>query len=552
MGEVLNSFTIHLASDGSSVYSDTNTESDFQIHFSSPLQLDQGRWSVALTKMQYPRYIENLDAECYFTVWNGYAGKTSYFPKWCCPNIPTLLTAINEYLKTVRFVSVHKKRMDNARRRKAREARETGVVMSNTADDYNFKPSIYTSVNIMSDMRRQFQGPNSVINTSDLEDNAVLTINYDALFPNENKRNNKDLTKEFTDPNAKSIVEKDTIAAAIALFPLLSVFPIVQLADIMEPDMYDSPMVTIDTLGRISFQSKCPDFDICFSDNLCRKLGITNERFSLERYARRRFFQAYLLHMSKNNTFLFGMGLNQLKLADSFHTERLSVPSSKSADPAESFYLYINRVVNLLLKVNSEQVCTDFILADHLADHHDFTTAEKYEEFISKNPNLLTGWVKETRWAKYFPMKTFNNMLDIYRHISIDNPEPKFREMGTFIIYFMIKTLCDELPLMTPYTSTVPTQLNFPYDTLFIYTDIIETCIFNESQMPLLQIMQSKTESSRDDVITWEPRNKIFKPCVVGSIPKIRIYIASTEGSLVPFMLGPVVVQLLFRQQAKP
>lgn len=538
MGEVLNSFTIDLSSDGSSVYSNSNSESDFQIHFSTPLQLSQGRWSVALTKAQFSRYIENLDGECYFTVWNGYMDTRFYFPKWCCPNIPTLLSAINEYLKSVRFRSMHDIRKSNVRRKKARELRESGTeTPSSDVNDYNFNPTIYTSADAMSNMRKQFQDTD-IQQTSD---KTVLTINYDSLFPNENRLNNEDLLKGFTDSSVEPIAVKDTIEAAIQLFPYISEYSTMLLSDIIEPDTYDSPMITIDVLGRVSFQSKSPDFDICFSDKLCRKLGIVDERFSLERYERRRFFHAYLLLMSKNSTFLSGTGLKQLKLSDSFyHAEDLT---SSSNNANASYNLYITRLVNLLLKINSEQVCTDFTLADH----QDLTTVDKYNEFISKNPNLLTSWIEETRWVKYFPIEAFNKVLEIY------NTKPaKIREMGTIIVYFMIKTLCNELPLTTTCTSTAPTQLNFPHESLFVYTDIIDTCIFNESQMPLLQTIQTKTESSNDDVITWEPRNKIFKPCVIGSIPKIRIYIASTEGSLIPFMVGPVVVQLLFIQQPKP
>jgi hypothetical protein len=216
-------------------------------------------------------------------------------------------------------------------------------------------------------------------------------------------------------------------------------------------------------------------------------------------------------------------------------------PSAKG-----KYYKFIKDVINSLIKIPSEQVWVDF----------SFTDSKK----LILDQWSSTDWFDQTPWKSYFRTEEFDKLVKVFDEeyanptVSINQVPYKnvFREKGSLIAYFMLKTLLTELPLTKKVFTTAPAQINFPYETFFIYTDVIQPQLFNDTEMKLLEIIHANLESNKNDVIGWEPRNRNYKPCIKGMISHLHIHFASTDGRNIPFMLGPVIVQLHFIQHSDP
>jgi len=602
MGAVIDSFTIDLSSDGSTLtnFAKENSHSDFRICFPRPLRLDSGKWSVALTKVQYPRYLLNVD-QCSFTVWNGVYETVITLPSWHCSEVATLVTVINDKMKELTFESIHNRRMKTQAsvERKIRNVPSQTIKKDDpevnnsipkidaessllSKDDesplprksdenlvpgkenpslikfpkFEFTPRRFLLRQIAQRMINQFtesKNPSFPWEAFSNTDTIFppLTFTYNTVTPIGDPVYD-DLSIKFKKEISSRIIENETMNSAVELFNIIiGEFIMSADPDMVEPQNYAPPVLQIDAIsGRIFIQSNSPDFDICFSDNLRTKLGFTDDRFSVESYSRRRFFHSYLLYQSKNVTFLSGQGYLNLK-----NGEAVILDNEEDAVESGSYFTYINKVVNSLLKIPSEQVWIDFSFNDPKDP-----TDPNYKFILDRRSS--NRWPERSRWGKYFPSRTFHKLSNLYEGVKIDEKIPRntnyqsykqlFREKGSAITYFMIKTLCDELPLKQQVFADSPPQLNFPYETFMVYTDIIQPQIFNETEFTLLEIFQADLESKTSVVIGWEPRNITYKPCLKGIVPHIRITVASTGGLRVPFMFGPVIVQLHFIQRAEP
>lgn len=541
MGDLNADFSLTLSSDGSEIFADKNSPSDFKIQFPTPLNLETGKWSVGLKAIQYPRYIANINSSCFMKIWNGLHETTLHFPKWNCPSTQSLSALMEQLMGTVVYSSTSRSRIELTKRI-ARNA-DIGAL---TGDEY--KPARHLELPSVLRMMQQFgTPPSSHVSWDSLEDSDTVQPPLSVPY--------KDLLLYFGDVTTaaddfSTIItnrvqaENKTLASSISLFKTLRDSPIYEPFT-AEPERYELPKVGLDLLGRMFIHSGSPEFDFCLSDTLCSQSGFTNPRFSEAGYTRRRFFSSYLIYMSQNPSFLNAVGLFNLKRCDE---KNMNLDETRRMNNEETgvYFNYIKKVVNVLLKIESEQVWVDF-------------THDREDPENKTGGSHVSTWPKHSKvWSKFFDNDSFYELQHAFTNVSrgtwrkTSSYRQMFRDRGSLIIYYMLKTLFTELPLRERISALAPPQVNFPHDSFFIYSDIVRPLTFNESQMPLLALIQPKLDSDRNTVIRQEVKNITYSRCNAGKVSHIRIYIASTAGSLVPFMLGPVIVQLHFIQQIEP
>lgn len=540
MGEIRSNFNLTISSDGSEIYSARNSPSDFKIQFPTPLDLSVGKWSVGLTTLQYPRYIANIDSACYMKLWNGFRETVHYFPKWSCPSVQSLSLLTESLMKSVVYSSTSGSRVELTKR----ITRDIKVEEMSSGE---YRPARHLEQPAVLEMFQKF----GYIAPTDfpwdnVEDSLLklphVSTDYHEWLKHFGDRSTPGDDQSTVITNAK-LLSNATLASSIALFKELR-GSVIYEAFSAEPDRYEGPRVGFDLLERVFIQSASPEFDFCFSDTLRKKLGFTDLRFSEERYARRRFFSTYLLYMSQNPSFINAIGLINVKRGDVRNRKRDQENRQNNSSTNWEYYKYIKKVVNVLLKIRSEQVWSDF--------------AERDEGPNTANIIGMPAkdWLQTSKkWSSFFKEPTFSELADFFPADEVPQYRKYrqlFRDNGSLIAYYMIYTLITELPLREKILAATPPQVNFPYDTFFIYSDIVKPQTFNESHMPLLTLLQPKLDSDRNTIIRQEVKNITYSPCVSGVVPCIRIYIASTNASLVPFMLGPVIVQLHFIQHAEP
>lgn len=536
MSEVRDSFGITLSSDGSEVFANRNTPSDFRIQFPAPLQLGTGKWSVGLTSIQYPRYIANTDTSCFLKIWDGFRETVQTFPTWSCPSILSLLHLTSELMGSTTFRSTSKTRVDLSQRLLNKRN-----VTTDTIENDNYKPARHLEKEAVAEMLQQFnRSLEPSTSESILQDSDVtlptVSLQYDQVlrYFDDQSQTRDDASTLIADAELSA---NRTLKSAIRLFKELNGSPLMDNFS-AEPERYEVPVAGYDGSGRTYISTRAKEFDFCLSDTLRTKLGFTDPRFSENSYARRRFFSTYLVYMSKNPSFLNAVGLLNLKRGDDRNSRRSEVGS---------YYTYIKKIVNVLLQIPSEQVWVDFA--------HE--TADEKMKAVGMHQ---TEWPRTSdRWSSYFNNPSFFELLKVYENFHTQGEQrltktyrQRFRDRGSLIIYYMIKTLINELPLGRVMSASTPPQVNFPYDSFFIYSDIAKPIAVNESHMPLLALIQAKLESDGNTTIRQELQHISYIPCVSGVVPHIRIYIASTAGTLIPFMLGPVIVQLHFIQHSEP
>ncbi len=319
MGEVMNSFTLDLSSDGDKDFAQVNKHNDFRINFPKPLPLETGQWSVALTKVQYSRYIANIDDQCFFVIWNGKYETKIYLSKWHCSDISTLITMINEKMKEINFQSVDDTRKALAKIRVLRssensitsqmnESAERTAAVNNVEEtqDSDYVPTRYIEAAVIERMMREFTTsknpafPSISINGS-RKSLPKLSITFNTLIPG---IETQQLTMGLPSGVPQKVAQNTSFNSAVELFNHLTDYLSLNVSDMKEPPSYTEPFLAIDKFGKISINSPSPDFDFYFSDSLRIKLGFIDDRFSMARYERRRFFHSYLLYQSENVAFV--------------------------------------------------------------------------------------------------------------------------------------------------------------------------------------------------------------------------------------------------------
>lgn len=590
---VSDDFYLTLSSDGSETFS-SNSHSDFKIKLRDPLQLEHGYWKVGITTIHYPRHIQNLDSSCFVKVWTGDAEHTIKFPNWSCYSANDIVLYLQVELGQIRFRSINWKRNDDHENKRTKrqtlrpefarmyeeEKRELeegeeiseitnkapGEVSAEDRKNYRkrinkpdldteHEPATYldaASVNRQFSfdkakyMLQHFKGPEVNSQDSTLEKLAqntsaipFLTSKKPTVFGthvpeyplfedlNRMMRNSTSIKEELNAFNhlITEIINNEGLESVAAKRSKV-VLPEIKLK---EKKKY-RPTIFFDYLKRLRIDSDgSPDFDICFSDSLQTRLGFTNNMFSVHNYERRRFFQHFLLLQSAKVLFLQGKGFQKLLQCD----EWLRAQIDSSNDSPYSHYV-TNLICNIL-RMKPLQI------------YHDLTACFESEK-------AKTLWNVSQNLNSFFVWEDVANLQKVLRGTANDaHPISEF-EKGTVLAYYMLKTLFSEHLLSTNELSfaDIPPRINNPFNPMFVYSDIVQPISFNETKMPLLTIIHNDALNTACEMIAQQISNPNYIPCNTGIIPAIRVYIASTDGTLVPFMTGPVIVQLHFKRFPAP
>ena len=91
--------------------------------------------------------------------------------------------------------------------------------------------------------------------------------------------------------------------------------------------------------------------------------------------------------------------------------------------------------------------------------------------------------------------------------------------------------------------SVVDTDL---VDSLYVYCDVVKSCVLGDSQVPLLRIVPA--ERDNDQLVTWVYENMHYVRLQWKSFQTIELNIRDRAGNVVPFKQGTLNVTLHFRQ----
>jgi hypothetical protein len=116
------------------------------------------------------------------------------------------------------------------------------------------------------------------------------------------------------------------------------------------------------------------------------------------------------------------------------------------------------------------------------------------------------------------------------------------------LITFAFWKCAKEMPLCEEIISLTPPKLN-PMAQFWVYTNIIQDSIVNNDFKKLLAIGTTKQEhmkGNENEITFQEP---LFKNLNTNILDEIEILIATKFGNPVPFVDGPLTVQLLFKRE---
>ena len=152
---------------------------------------------------------------------------------------------------------------------------------------------------------------------------------------------------------------------------------------------------------------------------------------------------------------------------------------------------------------------------------------------------------KKTKWVEFFDHDDFYLLRQKMGSLNSSSKTNRLDE-GCLIAYYMLKTLINEVSYKSETRSQKPPQINYPHETLFLYSNLINANVFNRQKMSLLLTLPTKNLSEKNDTVCYDVSRIQYSRCCPGLVPYIKIYITSLNGLLTPFTTGPVIIRLHF------
>jgi hypothetical protein len=244
-----------------------------------------------------------------------------------------------------------------------------------------------------------------------------------------------------------------------------------------------------DELGRVKITSVSPNFDIGFSDNMLKLLGLAGHDdvaiMTIEAFDRRQFYRSILDPIwKKDQPFDF--------------QNRLLTKQVKHCVKWQEFGALISPYIQL----------------DNLAEYSDTVLSAK----LKPDPKEMS-----------LPMG--------------EDVTPVQKDL-TFLMY-ALKKLLEEKMVRRSIKSVTPGILN-PVDRMYIYVNIIEPVDMNDTARKLLKIVN--TRGKPYETTQEEFTNPAYLPLKKGRWTSIEVSILDNSGEPVSFQFGTSVLTLHFRK----
>lgn len=590
-------FNLTVSSDGSDFFQD-NTEANFQIKLQTPLNFAQGSWKVALLNFHYNNTIDNLGEES-ISFWNGVNVQEIILPPWNCHDHLALIKYLNQHIpqfdscfkslkaSTETFLGkiLPKRSVIDLEFLKNFDVTEIPPHAPGTSEypltsrtqvpepppltrkrrsaEDNIYPKPHKTPHAGEFLSRQPQPPqasdflskltqqeNNISSSqpvaaaqkkkeaeeSDDEEesgaNEISEHDKPSTPSRDLRRRTEEITAEEEDENIEPNPHDDrkpTIQNAVDDYtdfknPNLTTpsIPYALLNRFYAPKFEESAFKTI-TFNL----DMCPDFDFGISDTLLSIIGFEKySNFTLQKFKIRQFFRTYLNHYSKNVTFLNNVFFQKLSRNESLLKN------------TNEYWLYIQHIITKVLRIETLNVWYDFTLNNETTDLWpintkwvSFINKDDFINFVQKIERISKEGIFTDNKPTYFNSRSKNKIL---------------QNRGTIIAYYILKKLFRETPRGQNIHTTIPPNIYFPNNTLFIYSNIIDHTLMNETSLPLLAVIQPSKESGFH---TEKVVNVQYRKCIKSNgVNTIRFYISSLLGTPVKFLRGPIILQLRFQR----
>lgn len=262
-----------------------------------------------------------------------------------------------------------------------------------------------------------------------------------------------------------------------------------------------SLQVSLDELGRFKLACMSKSFDVGFSDNMLRLLGLLGhpaaEDMKIAKFDVRQEARNFLDHVMLEDVVFDYNDVN---------IRREIKKASTINELLEVVEIYID-----WKKVNDYYSEEDYIDMDRVRKHrYRFQFTEKLPEFTMKG--LLSGF------RGIFGLE---DLMYNFKLLAGLNAPREFMKGAT------------------------PGVIN-PVQRMYVYMNIIEPVDMNDKSVKLLKMIN--TRGSRFKTTQEEFINPLYTRIRKGKISMIDVFIADDQGDPVPFQVGTVVLTLHFRR----
>jgi hypothetical protein len=271
------------------------------------------------------------------------------------------------------------------------------------------------------------------------------------------------------------------------------------------PDAHNSNKIFFgqDELGRVKIYTEASGFDIGFSPNMLRLLGLAGHRkadvMQMSSFEKRQDHRDFLnLFWSRENPFDF----------------------------------------------DDEQLCS---LLNNTSDF--LEVIEVIRPFLDKNKVLFTQNIPMVSYTH--PWQGQGTM----HRKEIESWYEGFQNSGTYHIEWALEEIVYHMKMLVSHSEmpkkikgVTPGIIN-PVQRMYIYANFIEPIDFNNKPIRLLKMVNTRGEAFK--TVQEEFENPIYVPVEKGKISRVEVLIGDDSGGPVSFQSGTVVLTLHFRKAIK-
>jgi hypothetical protein len=270
-----------------------------------------------------------------------------------------------------------------------------------------------------------------------------------------------------------------------------------------KPGSSSDIVVGFDDLMRFKMWSTSMDFDVGFSPNLMKLLGLAGheraDNMTLDAFEKRMGYRDLLARVTKDG--------NPIKMTEQLHT--LLRTNHNVSDLIVAFKPFVD-VENLQALESLGEVPDD----------------SKIYRDVNLDKVYLLG------------------QLGIHSHIS-----EHWEKVAAFLYYLKKLHVYGGNHPIRKIRAVTPGAIN-PVQRMFVYTNIMEPMDMNDGAKKLLKMVNTRGEPFK--TTRKEFNHPLYHPISRGGkISMIHVYIADETGDAVPFQTGTVVLTLRFRKSGR-
>lgn len=189
----------------------------------------------------------------------------------------------------------------------------------------------------------------------------------------------------------------------------------------------------------------------------------------------------------------------------------------------------------------------------HIFDWHDGSLRKSIQECTTYQElvKILALYVDWDIWNDAYFREDIENRLQHEWVGAFKGQLSEAAGMGLMVtedLMYHLKELVKFKPMQNTMRGVTPFSMN-PVKRMYIYSNILDPIDVNDKGVRLLKLVN--TYGSAFDMIQEEYTHPLYLPVRKGKISLIEVFIADESGDPVPFQLGTVVLTLHFRKVAK-